>query len=157
MPIKLNKLGMIKGGDCEIRFRARRNQEKGVKLAVDWLVYNNCIEIKRGWCRIIKIPKKLYSYHWPIDNICKEYGSGAELGWRRFISHIARPLHKKKTKFRLFKLETWGEDAVARKFAVALALRRLTGKSLAGLTDGKPHQDVLYKEWLQEEKGEANG
>ncbi len=149
--IKLNKLGMIKGGDCEKRFKARKKRERGAALAIDWLLYHNCIEIKGGWCRIINIPKKIVSFRWPIDNVMKLHGGEAELGWRRFISDIALPLFRKKTKFRLSKLQTWGADQAAKEFAVALAIRRLTGEGLSMLSTGKPPQDALYKDWLKEE------
>lgn len=156
--LKINKLGMIEGGVCEWLFKTRRKRDKGTKLAVDWLLYNNCIEIKRGWCRITNIPKKLYSFRWPIDNICKIYGGDAEIGWRRFISDIAIPIYKKKTKFRLSKLETWGADAAAREYAVKVAVRRLTGsESSDAIPDGKPHQDALYKDWLKEYGGNSHG
>ena len=155
MSIVLTKLGMIKGGLCEGRFKARQKRERGTELAINWLLYHNCIEIKGGWCRVIKVPGKLHSFRWPIDNICKLYGGEAEIGWRRFISDIALPLYKKKTKFRLSKLQTWGADQAAKEFAIKFAIRRLegakSGEASFGLTTGKPPQNALYKEWLQEE------
>ncbi len=153
MSIVVNKLGMIKGGLCEQRFKARRKRERGVVLAINWLLYNNCIEIKGGWCRIISVPRKIYSFRWPIDNIMKLHGGDAELGWRRFISEIALPLYRKKTKFRLSKLGTWGADKVAQEFVVKSAARRMLNESTADLIDGRPPQDALYKDWLKEEKG----
>ncbi len=129
---------MIKGGLCEERFKARGKRERGSKMAIDWLLYHNCIEIKRGWCRIIKVPRKIYSFRWPIDNICKLYGGDAEIGWRRFIRDIAIPLCKKKTKFRLSKLKTWGVDQAAKEFAVVLAVKRLKGESVKMLGTGLP-------------------
>ncbi len=142
---------MIKGGLCEERFRARRKRERGSELAVNWLLYNNCIEIKGGWCRIIKVPRKIYSFRWPIDNIMKLHGGDAEIGWHRFISEIALPLYRKKTKFRLSKLQTWGADQAAKEFAVKLAVKRLTDGNVGLLETGKPPQDALYKDWLKEE------
>ena len=142
---------MIKGGDCEKRFKARHKREKGAELAINWLLYHNCIEIKGGWCKIIKIPRKIVSFRWPIDNICKVYGGDAELGWRRFISDIALPLYRKKTKFRLSKLQTWGADKAAQEVAVKIAIARLTAKPVGIIETGKPPQDALYKEWIKEE------
>lgn len=135
--LKITKLGIIKGGNCEKWFKARSNRERGVRMAIDWLLNHNCIEISKGWCKIVKVPVRLYS-RWVIKH-CSS--CDVEIGWRRFISEIARPLCKKGESFRLTKLKRWGADKAALEFAFTATVRNRE------MSYNKPHYDGIYKRW----------
>ncbi len=139
--LQITRLGIIKGGNCERWFKARSKREYGVRLAIDWLLNHNCITISKGWCKIVKLPLKLLALRWVIDNVCHLYGGDVEIGWRRFISEIARPLYKKGEKFRLTHLKKWGADKAALEFAVTSTFKHHK------LCYAKPHRDEIYKKW----------
>ena len=138
----ITKLGIIKGGNCEKWFKARSQREAGVRMAIDWLLNHNCIDIHKGLCKIVKIPTKLYSLKWVI-RLCKS--GDIEIGWRRFISEIARPLAKEGKRFRLAQLKKWGANKAALEFAFTASVRNRK------MSYSKPHRDEIYKKWKPQE------
>lgn len=144
--LKITKLGIIKGGNCEKWFKSRSNRECGVRMAIDWLLNHNCIEIRKGWCKIIKVPTKLYSLRWVIK-FC--HSVDIEIGWRRFISEIARPLCEKGEKFRLTQLKKWDADKAALQFALTSTFKHHK------MCYSKPHRDEIYKKWKPAHKDEV--
>ncbi len=145
MNSRITKLGIRKGGGCEKMFKCRRKRERGVELAIDWLLNNNCIDIKKGWCKITKMPEKVCSFRWPIDNICVPYGGDAEIGWRRFMQDLATPLFKSGEKFRLSTLKKWANDLAALEFAFSGTFKQMK------ISLCQPHADSLYHKWLKGE------
>lgn len=151
----INKFGMFKGGVCESIFKQRQGREKGTRLAWNWLLDNKCVEVNRGWYKIIKLPKKLRSFCWPIDSICKVHGGDAEIGWRRFISDIAAQLLNKKS-FRLKWMEKWIVDLAS--FEIALGSDNMPfneGHALGAngpvrVGYAPPHQSELYNKWVKD-------
>ena len=139
--LQITELGIIKGGNCEKIFKQRSDRERGTRIAIDWLLNNNCIEICKGWCKITKVPNKILSMWWVIDNICKVYGGDAEIGWHRFIQDIAVPLHKTGKKFRLIQLKRWGANEAAMEFAFSASVKNHL------MCYAKPHHDGVYKKW----------
>ena len=137
----ITKLGIIKGGNCEKWFKSRSQREIGVRMAIDWLLNHNCIDIHKGWCRIVKIPAKLYS-RWVIKH-CSS--CDIEIGWRRFISEIAKPLFEEGKKFKLTQLKKWGANKAALEFAVTSTIRSRE------MSYNKPHYDSIYKKWKPQE------
>jgi len=136
--LQITKLGIIKGGNCEKWFKARSNREVGVRMAIDWLLNHNCININKGMCKIVKVPTKLHSLKWVI-NFCNS--SDIEIGWRRFISEIAIPLYKKGKEFKLTQLKKWGADKAALEFALMASIKNYE------MIYSVPHRDELYKKW----------
>ena len=136
--LQITNLGIIKNGNCEKRFKSRSKRERGVRMAIDWLLNHNCIDIRKGWCKIVKVPTKLYSLKWVIKH-CQ--GCDIEIGWCRFITEIAKPVFEKGTKFRLARLKKWGADKAALEFALTASVRQHE------MSYSKPHQDEIYKKW----------
>jgi hypothetical protein len=132
--IQITELGIIKGGNCEKMFKNRNQREKGTADAVNWLLHNDCMNIFKGWCQIVKFPKRLQNMRWVIRQ-CSGKPTDYELGWRRFMSDIALPLYRSKKKFRLSQLKKWGADLAALEFV------------LTKLSYSKPHCPEIYKIW----------
>lgn len=136
--LKITKLGIIKGGNCEKWFKARSNRERGVRMAIDYLLNHNCIEIIKSMCKIVKVPKQFSSMNWVIKH-CSS--CDIEIGWRRFVSEIARPLLESGEKFKLSTLKRWGADKAALEFAFTATIRN------RGMSYSKPHYGGIYKKW----------
>lgn len=148
--MKLNKLGMIKGGVCEGIFTKRSERERGACMAIDWLLNHNCIEMCKGKYKIVKVPKKLDALRWVINNVWKLWGTDAEIGWRRMIIDIAIPLCKSGKEFSLKWLKKQADDLAAHEFALASTIRNKR------ITMDHIHYDSLYHKWRRQlrKKGE---
>ena len=142
--VTITKLGIIKGGGCEKIFKARRNRERGADLAVNWLLNHGCVNINKGWCQIIKMPKCVRQLKWVIKNVCHIYGGDAEIGWRRFMQDVAQPTFESKEKFRVSKLQEWGATIASMEFSFSGTFKN----SKISLT--KPHADAIYQKWIKE-------
>ncbi len=141
MNLQITKLGIIKGGNCEKWFKSRSQRELGVKMAINYLLNHNCIDIHNGMCKIVKVPPRLYSMRWVIQH-CG--ACDIEIGWRRFISEIARPLQEDGKSFRLSTLKKWGVDKAALEFAITSTFKNHK------MSYSKPHADEIYKKWIKE-------
>ena len=141
--VTITKLGIIKGGGCEKIFKARRKRERGAELAINWLLNHGCIDINKGWCKIIKMPKCVRGFRWVID-VCKVHGGDAEIGWRRFMQDVAQPVFDSGKKFRVSKLHEWGATVASMEFSFSGTFTQ----SKIALT--KPHLDSIYKKWINE-------
>lgn len=150
--MKLNSLGMIKDGVCERIFRQRELREQGARLAWNWLEKHNCVKIRNGWYKIIKLPQKIFAFQYVI-NTCHD--GDIEIGWRRFTNDIAKQLYKNHRKFRLAWMQKWIAGIAALEFGA----RSKGGESLtaahafgAGPTKtilgyAKPHRPQLYDQY----------
>lgn len=134
----ITELGIIKGGNCEKWFKRRSERERGVRMAIDYLLNHDCIEIIKGMCKIISIPKKFWSMKWVIKH-CSS--CDVEIGWRRFISDIARPLLESQKKFKLSTLKRWGADKASLEFAFTQTFKNKK------FCYSHPHCDEIYKKW----------
>lgn len=118
MAITIGKLGIIKGGACEKRFQAKAKRERGVDIAMQYLIDNKCIITNHGWSQIVRIPSTATNMRWIIRNVCKLWGGDVEIGWRRFIQEIAIPLYDSKKKFRMSHLKKWGQYTARSEFSL---------------------------------------
>ncbi len=145
MNLQITKLGIIRGGNCEKWFKNRSQRELGVRMAIDYLLNHNCIDIHDGMCKIVKVPPRLCSLRWVI----KHCGAcDIEIGWRRFISEIAIPLRREGKSFRLTQLKKWGADKAALQFALTRSIKKHK------MSYSKPHLDEIYKKWAKTGGGE---
>lgn len=140
--LKITKLGIIKGGNCEKWFKSRSLRERGVRMAIDYLLNHNCIEIIKGMCKIVRIPKQFSIMNWVIKH-CSS--CDIEIGWRRFVTEIARPLFETQEKFRLSTLKRWGADKASLEFALTSTFKHHK------MCYSKPHRDEIYKKWKPQE------
>jgi len=108
--MKTRPCGVIKNGNCEREFRERYGREKGVALCWQWLQDNKCVKIKKGWYKIVKMPKKILDFDWVIENVYHNVGGNGEIGWRRFLTDVVGQLYKDKRSFRYKHMELWMHD-----------------------------------------------
>ncbi len=141
MNLQITKLGIIKGGNCEKWFKRRSLREQGVRMAIDYLLNHNCIEIQKGLCQIVKIPPRFFKMRWVIQH-CSS--CDIEIGWRRFVSEIAVPLQESGRKVRLSTFKKWGADKAALEFALTSTF------SNRKMSYSKPHADEIYQKWSKE-------
>lgn len=150
--MKLNSLGMIKGGVCEKLFQRRTLREQGSRIAWEWLNKNKCIRVKNGWYKITKLPQKAFALRYVI-NQC--HNGDIEIGWRRFMTDVADQLYKQHRRFRLRWMQKWIEDiasfelgARSEKGEALTAAHSLGGgpsKVIFGYA--RAHQPQLYKKY----------
>lgn len=140
---RYRKSGVIKGGNCDGRHKARLARRRGVDLAWQWLQDKGCVTFYQGKHRIKEVPntpsiKKLFA-------MCGRNGN-VEIGFRRLLQDLAAPLCVERLRFTPQQMGKWLERCARLEWKFMIARDGYGNKKALYYLPIEPHDEGLFKQ-----------